>query len=317
MVAGAAISLAIGNRSIPVSVVVDALLAYDPDIAEHLVVRELRLPRTVLGLLAGAGLSVAGVLMQALTRNPLAEPGILGVNAGAAFAVVFGSWALGLRDIGAWVWLALLGAIVSSVVVYALGSAGRGKPGPVRLVLAGAAVTALMFALTRAVVLVDQASLEMYRFWVAGSLSGRTLDVATTILPFVVVGMLVAFGVTRPLNSLSLGDETARALGLRVGLTKASTGAAVMLLAGAAVAAVGPIVFVGLVVPHAVRWAFGPDQRWLVPAAALAGPAILLVSDVIGRVIVRPGELQAGIVMAAIGGPIFIAIARRMRGETL
>ena len=174
-----------------------------------------------------------------------------------------------------------------------------------------------MFALTRAVVLVDQASLEMYRFWVAGSLSGRELAVATTILPFVAVGMLVALGVTRPLNSLSLGDETARALGLRVGLTRASTGIAVMLLAGASVAAVGPIIFVGLVVPHAVRWAFGPDQRWLVPAAAVAGPALLLTSDVVGRVIVRPGELQAGIVMAAIGGPIFIAIARRMRGESL
>lgn len=311
------LSLAVGNRPIPTTTVVDAVFDYDPTLADHLVVRELRVARTALGLLTGAALAVAGVLMQGITRNPLAEPGLLGVNAGAAFAIVAGSWLFGLTDVGRWVWLALLGAVASSVLVYVLGSVGRGHPSPVRLVLAGAAVSALMFSLTRAITLIDQATLEQYRFWVVGSLTGRDLTVAGDIFPFVTVGLIVAFAVAGPLNAIALGEESATSLGARVGRIRLATAAAVMLLAGAAVAAVGPVVFVGLVVPHLVRGMFGPDQRWLVPAAALAGGALLLISDVVGRLVVHPAELQVGIVMAAIGGPVFIFTVRRMRGASL
>lgn len=312
-----AASLAIGSRTVPFESVIGALLDFDPVSADQAVVRQLRLPRTLVGLLAGAALPIAGALMQALTRNLLAGPGLLGINSGAALAVVLGSWLLGIADISMLVWLALVGAVVSMVVVYAVGSIGGSGTGPVRLALAGAAVTALMFALTRAVTLIDRASLEQYRFWVVGSLTGRDGEVVASIVPFIAVGTLIAFALTRSLNLLSMGEETARALGAQVGLTRAVAGLAIMLLAGAAVAGAGPILFVGLVIPHAARAMFGPDHRWLIPGAGLAGAALLLVSDTLGRVIAPPAEIQVGIVMAAIGGPAFVLVVRRMRELSL
>lgn len=306
-------SLAVGAKAIPLGHVIDAFTHYDPTNTDHLVVRELRVPRTIVGLLVGVALGVAGALMQAVTRNPLADPGILGVNAGASFAVVLGIWRLGTASIDTLVWFALAGAAVASVVVYLLGSLGRGGMTPVRLTLAGAALSALLFALTRAVTLLDQATLDQFRFWAVGSLTGRDTDVAWTTGGFVVVGVVIAGLLVLPLNALALGDESASGLGVKVGVTRLASGVAIVLLCGAAVAAVGPIAFIGLVVPHAVRAAVGPDQRWLLPGCALVGPLVLLACDTLGRVVARPGEVQVGIMTAAIGGPAFVFLTRRAR----
>ena len=307
------LSLAVGAKPIPLGPVVDALFAYDPTNTDHLVVRELRLPRTIVGLLVGGALGVAGALMQAVTRNPLADPGILGVNAGASFAVVLAIWWFGFTAVDDLVWFALVGAAVTSVVVYALGSIGRGGATPVRLALAGAALSALLFALTRAVTLLDTATLDQFRFWAVGSLSGRDAEIAWSVAPFIAVGLVMAVGVSRSLNAIGLGDDTATALGVKVHLTRGMSGIAIMLLCGAAVAAVGPIGFVGLVIPHTMRALFGPDQRWLVPGCAFGGAAFLLLCDTLGRVVARPSEVQVGIMTAAIGGPVFVVLVRRMR----
>jgi iron complex transport system permease protein len=306
-------SLAIGTKAIPLGQVIDAFTDYDATNSDHLVVRELRQPRTLVGLLVGAALGLAGAVMQAVTRNPLADPGLLGVNAGAAFAVVLAIWQFGSSDIGTLVWFAFGGAAAASVVVYLLGSLGRGGATPVRLALAGAALSALLFSLTRAVTLLDQATLDQFRFWAVGSLTGRDDQVARSVGPFIAIGGVLALGLTRPLNAIALGDDAAAGLGVKVGLTRVASGAAIVLLCGAAVAAVGPVGFVGLVVPHAVRAVVGPDQRWLLPGCALAGPVVLLLCDTAGRVIARPGEVQVGIMTAAIGGPAFVFLVRRAR----
>lgn len=306
-------SLAVGARSIPWSTVIEALFSYDPTITDHLIVRELRVPRTVLGILVGGSLGLAGALMQGVTRNPLADPGLLGVNAGAAFAVVLAIWWFGIGSVSTLVWFAFVGAAISSVVVYLLGSAGRGGATPVRLALAGAALAALLFALTRAVTLLDQATLDQFRFWVVGSLSVSSGDVASQVAPFAIVGSIVALGCSRPLNAMALGDDSARALGTRVHLTRLVSVVGITLLCGSAVAAAGPIAFVGLVVPHVARAWFGADQRWLLPASGLAGAALLLFCDSLGRVVARPSEVQVGIMTAAIGGPVFVLLVRRTR----
>ncbi len=306
------LSLAVGAKPIPIATVVESFTGFDGS-NDHLVVRELRLPRTLVGVLVGAALGMAGALMQAITRNPLADPGLLGVNAGASLAVVIGISVFGMGSLSAYVWLAFVGAMLTSVVVYALGSMGRGGATPVRLALAGAALSALLGALTSAVVLLDQATLDQFRFWVVGSLAGRDQDVLVQVLPFIVVGLVVGLGCARPLNALGLGEDTARALGTRVGWTRAATALSVTLLCGAATAACGPIGFIGLVVPLAARAVVGPDQRWLLPYSAVIGPIVLLVCDVVGRVIARPSEVQVGIMTAAIGGPAFVLLVRRVR----
>lgn len=307
------LSLLVGAKSIPSGAVVDALLRPDAAVTDHLIVRGLRVPRTVIGVAVGSALGVAGALMQGLTRNPLADPGLLGVTAGASFAVVIAIWAFSLSGVNTLVWFAFGGAAVASVVVYALGSVGRGGATPVRLALAGAAMNALLFALTRAVTLLDEATLDQFRFWAVGSLAGRSSEIAVDLVPFMAAGMGLALLVSRRLNAMALGDEMARALGVGMASTRLLTGLAVTLLCGTAVAAAGPIAFIGLVVPHVVRAWFGPDQRWLIPAAGLAGPTMLLFCDVVGRVVARPGEVQVGVMTAAIGGPAFVFLVRRNR----
>jgi iron complex transport system permease protein len=306
-------SLVVGSKPIPWSTVVDAFVSFTATNTDHLIVRELRVPRTAVGLLVGAALGTAGALMQGVTRNPLADPGLLGVNAGAAFAVVLAIWAFGVSSLLGLVWFAFLGAAVTSVVVYLLGTAGRGGATPVRLALAGAALAALLGSFTAAVTLLDRATLDQFRFWAVGSIAGRDTDVAWQLAPFIAVGLVVALAAARQLNALALGDETASALGTRVNVTRLVSVLGITLLCGAAVAAAGPIGFVGLVVPHVVRVWFGPDQRWLLPASALAGASFLLFCDTVGRVIARPGEVQVGIVTAAIGGPVFVILVRRTR----
>jgi len=308
----ALLSVWIGTRHIPVTATW-LLLWHNDGSAAAVIVHDLRIPRTLLGLLVGAALGLAGALMQALTRNPLADPGLLGVSTGAATAVVLGIVYLGLTSVTGYIWLAFAGAAVVSVLVYLLGTAGRGAATPERLVLAGAAVTAVLFAVTSAVLLLHPQAFGQFRFWDVGSLAGRQWDVLARLTPFFAAGTALALALARPLNALALGDDLGSALGARPARTRALGALAVTLLCGAATAAAGPIGFIGLTIPHAARLLVGPDQRWLLPYSMLLAPILLLGSDILGRVVIAPGELQVGVVTAFVGGPVFIALCRRRK----
>jgi ABC-type Fe3+-siderophore transport system permease subunit len=317
LIAACLASIAVGTRSIGLGDVWRSLFDSGLRSEEAVIVRQLRVPRTILGLLVGLALGVSGALMQGHTRNPLGDPGLLGVTAGASLAVVASIALLDISSPSGYVWFAFLGALAGTVLVYAIGSAGRGGATPVTLALAGAALSALLYGLVRAVLVSDQQTLDSFRFWVVGSLAGRGADVAWQVGPFVVLGLVLALANSPALNLLGLGEDIARGLGQRIWLARVVGLTAITLLCGAATAACGPIAFVGLVVPHAVRAVTGPDHRWLIPCSGLAGAALLLVADVIGRVVARPGELQVGIVLALIGAPFFIALVRRRRTATL
>jgi iron complex transport system permease protein len=309
----ALVSIAVGAKSIPLGSVLDALFDHDPSNNDHLIVRSLRVPRTIVGLLVGAALGAGGALMQGLTRNPLADPGILGVNAGAALFVVIGIYWFGLQSLLGYVWFAFIGAALASVVVYSLGSLGREGATPVKLALAGAALTAMLGSITTAILLMDVDTLDQFRFWNVGSLSGRTSTVALNVAPFILVGLLMAIASGPLLNGLALGDDVARGLGQRIGLSRIVGAVAIVLLCGAATAAAGPIVFVGLAVPHIARVITGPDYRWVIPYSIVLAPVLLLGSDIVGRVIARPGEVQVGIVTAVFGAPVFIFLVRQRK----
>ncbi len=303
-------SVAYGSKSIPLATVWDALWDYDASVDDHLIVRSLRVPRTILGLAVGAALGVAGAVKQGVTPNPLADPGILGIEAGASLAVVTGIYVFGIGSLTGYVWFAFAGAAVASVVVYVLGSLGRGGATPVKLALAGAAMASLLGSFTSAILLLDVATLDQYRFWVVGSLAGRDGQVAAQVLPFLAVGLLLAAGSARQLNVLALGDDVARSLGQRVQLARLTSAVAVILLCGAATAACGPIGFIGLTIPHIARAICGPDYRWILPWSVVLAPVLLLGADILGRIVARPGELQVGIVTALLGAPFFIALVR-------
>ncbi|MGI5281872.1 FecCD family ABC transporter permease [Nonomuraea polychroma] len=309
-------SVALGARSVPFSTVIDAFLAPDGS-NDHTVVRELRVPRTLLGIGVGATLGLAGALMQSLTRNPLADPGLLGINEGAALGVTLALGVFGLTDPAVYVWFAFGGAALASVMVYSLASAGRSGSSPVRLTLAGVALGMVATAIASAILRMDTQTFDRMRFWLTGSLAGQTADTLVRLAPFMVAGLVLGLSLARPLNMLALGDDAGKALGVAVGRTRVLTGVAVTLLCGAATAAAGPLWFVGLIVPHAVRALVGPDQRWVLPYSAVAAPVLLLGADVVGRLIARPGEVQVGIVWAVIGAPIFIMLARRKRVAAL
>ncbi|GAB3873069.1 iron chelate uptake ABC transporter family permease subunit [Kibdelosporangium lantanae] len=311
LVLGCLLSVWFGSKDIPFGSTWDVLWHNDGS-RDAAIIHSVRIPRTILGLLVGAALGVAGALMQALTRNPLADPGLLGVNAGAAAAVVAGIAFFGVTGVGGYVWFAFLGAGIAAVLVYVLGSAGRGVT-PDRLVLAGAAVSAVLFALIDAVLVLDPVTFNEFRFWDVGSLSGRGMDVVARLWPFITVGLVIALVLARPLNALALGDQAAKALGANIGATRVFGVISVTLLCGAATAAIGPIAFVGLAVPHAARLISGPDQRWVLPYSMVIAPVLLIGSDVFGRVINSPEELQVGIVTAFLGAPVFIALCRRRR----
>jgi iron complex transport system permease protein len=278
---------------------------------DAVIVLDLRLPRALLAVGVGAALGLAGALMQALTRNPLADPGLLGVNLGASTAVVIAIAYLGITAVTGYVWFAFAGAAAASVVVYVLGATGRAAASPDRLVLAGVAISAVLFAFDSVVLLLDPLAFDQFRFWTVGALAGRRADVLVQVAPFIVAGLLLALCLGRPLNALALGDEAGRALGARVGRTRVLAAVAVTLLSGAATAAAGPIAFVGLTVPHVARMIVGPDQRWVLPYSAVLAAILLLGADLAGRVVVAPDELQVGIVTAVVGAPVFIALCRR------
>jgi iron complex transport system permease protein len=308
----ALLSIVVGAKAIPLGDVVAGLLGDDGS-ESAAIVRELRVPRTLVGLAVGAALGLAGALMQALTRNPLADPGILGVEAGAAAAIVAAIGAFGLTEPRAYVWFAFIGAAVASVVVYVLGSRGRAGATPVRLALAGTAVAAALTAFTNGMTLLDPEAFDEFRHWSVGSLAGRDLEILEEVGPFLLAGALIALALARPLNALALGDDSGRALGARVGRTRALGALSITLLCGAATAVAGPIAFVGLTVPHMARAIVGADQRWVLAYSALLAPVLLLTADIVGRVVVAPAELEVGIVTALIGAPVFIALVRRKR----
>jgi len=307
------VSLAVGTRDIPLGVVFDAVFAPNLDITDHTVVRDLRVPRTVIGLLAGLALGVSGALMQGITRNPLADPGLLGVNAGSSLFVLIGISFFGVTASTGYVWFAFAGAAVATVVVYVIGSLGREGATPVKLALAGTALTAALTSLITIVLLSDGDAFDRYRFWSAGSLVARGLDAALPLVPFVLIGVILAAIAGRMLNALALGDDLARGLGQNLVTARIVCAVAVVALCGTATALAGPIVFVGLAVPHVARWFTGPDYRWIIAYSALLGPTLLVGADVLGRIVAKPGEIEAGLVVAFLGAPVLIALVRRVK----
>ena len=315
LLAGVAASLLVGSRGLAPDRVWELLWHPDGSL-ESAVVRGQRLPRTVLGLVVGAALGLAGAVMQALTRNPLADPGILGVNAGAALVVVAFVAVSGVTDIGAYVWFAGAGAGAAAATVYAVAGVGRPDSSPVRLALAGVAVSAALASLTSAVVLADQEAFNEFRFWVAGSLQGRGWSELGAVAPFLGVGLVLALSIAGALGVLMLGEDTARGLGVKVSRVRTLALLAVTALCGAATAAVGPIAFVGLAVPMVARALMGHDLRWISACSLALGALWLLTADVLARVL-APEEVAAGIVAALVGGPVFVLVARRRRVPAL
>lgn len=303
------VSIAIGAKPLSVDQVWHGLFD-DTGTFSDVVVGE-RLARTLLGLLAGVALGLSGAVLQALTRNPLADPGLLGINMGASAAVVTAVSFFGVTSLTGYVWFAFLGAAAVGVLVYVLG--GTRSATPVRLALAGTAISAALYGYLQAVMIMDNAALGKMRFWTVGSLVSADMSTIRQVLPFIAVGSVLALGLARPLNAMAMGDDTARALGANLNRTRALSMAAATLLCGAATAACGPIVFVGLMVPHVVRSFTGPDLRWILPFSAVLSPVLLLGADVLGRLVARPAEVQVGIVTAIIGGPVFIYLVRRRK----
>ncbi len=311
-------SLLIGSRTIPFLVAWEALRIPDPTNDAHLIIRSLRVPRTGLAILAGAALGLAGALMQALTRNALAEPGLLGINAGAAFGVVMGLLFLPNLTVWNYVWFSFLGAGVSGVLVALLGRAHSARTDPLRLLLAGAGLSVLLGSATGLIILNAPSSLfDSFRLWAAGSIDGRDIDSIAVLFPFLAVGVLSAILISGSLNALALGPETGEALGVRPAVVWGVCCIAIVLLTGSATAAVGPIAFVGLVAPHIARAICGPDHRWIVIFSPLLASILLLVSDILGRIIARPEEIAAGIIVTLLGGPVFLLIVRRFQVSKL
>lgn len=304
-------SLALGYTDIALTTLVDAFFAYDPGSTQHLILRTERLSRAVIAALVGASLAVAGALMQTLTRNALAAPSILGINAGAMFFVVVASTWFALHTPLAFVWAAFLGAGVAALLVYLLGRQGQQGVSPVRVVLAGVAITALFVSFAQGLLIVNQERFESILFWLAGSVSGRGLEMVTPLLPLFFGAAILCAALTRQLNVLALDDEVVKGLGQRSGRVKLLAGVAVIVLAGGSVAVAGMIGFVGLIVPHMVRSLFGRDHRWVLPGCALLGAGLLLVADTLARFLMPPEEVPVGVMTALLGTPFFLYLARR------
>jgi len=311
----ALLSLALGANALSPRLVLDTLAGGGTDESRFVVIEQ-RLPRTLVGAVVGVGLGGAGALMQALTRNPLADPGILGVNAGAAAAVAVAVVFFGVVEIGQYVWFAFGGALVLTAVVSVLGSAGRVRADPVRLTLAGLAVGAVLSGVTTGLTLTNPDAFERLLGWSAGSLVGRGLDGLAPVAPLVALGAMLALVVAPALNAVALGDDTAVSQGVHLARTRLLSLAAITLLAGTATALAGPISFVGLMIPHVVRWGIGVDHRRIVVGSMLVAPVLVLVSDVVGRVLVSPSEMPVGIVTAFVGAPVLVVLVRRRRGAT-
>lgn len=306
----------VGARDVPLDVVWETLFGTSAD-QEAETVLSLRIPRTVLGLLAGAALGVAGALIQAVTRNPLADPGILGVNSGSAFAVAIAVGVFGITSPPSYLWFAFGGALATTIVVYLIGSAGNGPVSPARITLAGVAIGAVLAGITSAMVLADPTGFNAMRAWEAGSIADRGWGTVVVAAPYLAAGLVLALLLGRPLNAVALGDDLARSLGSSVLRTRVLAIAAITLLCGTATAMAGPIAFVGLMIPHVARWIVGPDQRWIIAYSVLLAPVLVLAADVLGRVLLRTGEVPVGIVTAFLGAPVLVVLVRRQRASAL
>jgi iron complex transport system permease protein len=311
----AAASVAFGSRVVSLHEVVSAFTGAEDGIAQAAV--RGRIPRTILALLVGATLGLAGTVLQAITRNPLADPQVLGITSGASVFVVAGIAFVGLSSAMAYIWVAIAGSALAATFVYTIGSLGRGGPTPLKLALAGAATSAAFTALTSAILLPRIEVMDDFRFWEVGGVGGATYAKLTLVAPFLAVGALICFACARGLNALALGDDVAAGLGERVARTRLLAAVGAFVLCGAATAVAGPIGFVGLVVPHAGRLLVGVDHRWLLPCSALIGATLLTAADVVGRVVARPSEVDVGVLTALIGAPFFIAIVRRLKVRSL
>ena len=306
-------SLIFGHIPVSLEMLANSLVDYDPGSLEHLVIHTERFSRTVTSMIVGAGLAIAGALMQTLTRNPLASPGILGINAGAMFFVVVGATLLSLTSPSQLVWAAFTGADTAAVLVYFLGQEAGRDVSPVRTVLAGVAVTALFVSFAQGLLILNQDRFESILFWLAGSVSGRELDAIVPLLPLFGGALILALLLSRQLNLLGLDDEVIRGLGLRVGQVRLLIGLVVIVLAGTSVAMAGLIGFVGLIVPHMARGLFGTDHRWLLPVSAIIGATLLLAADTIARLVIPPQEIPVGVMTALLGTPLFLHLARHVR----
>lgn len=304
--------LAVGSRALPLAEVFAALRVHDETDAA-IIVWEQRIPRTLLGVLVGAALGVGGVLAQGITRNPLADPALLGISAGAALAIVLGSFLFGITTLAPQIVAATIGAAVVGGGVLTLAGSGRTRLAPTGLALVGMSMSALIVAVISVLVLLDAETLDEYRFWLVGALAGRGSPTLTTVTPVLLTGLLLTVVAVRGLDALALGDDVARGLGVRVGRARLAAGFGVILLTATAVAATGPIAFVGLVVPHVARAITGARHGWLLPYAAVLGATLLVASDVVGRVVARPNELQVGVVTALVGAPLALFLLRRSR----
>ncbi|MEM7800756.1 MAG: iron ABC transporter permease [Chloroflexota bacterium] len=310
LVFGLAVSITLGAAEIEVSTVFASIFQYDETLFDHLIIRTVRLPRIIAGVIIGAALAVAGAIMQGLTANPLASPGILGINAGASLAVVLGVYFLGSPPLLTYALLAITGAGAAAVIVYTLGSVGRGGTTPVKLTLAGVIFTAFTSAFTTAILVLDRQTFDQIRFWTVGSIAGRDWEIIMWMTPFIAVGIIGALLMSRQITTISLGQDIAKGLGQNTGRVRAISAVMVILLAGASVGIAGPVGFVGLVIPHVVRTICGVDYRWIIPYAAVAGGILIVVADSIGRIILRPQEVPIGVMLAFVGAPFFIYLAR-------
>lgn len=312
MVALAALmSLRFGSLELTTSDAWNAVFNYDAEVYEQVIVRELRVPRTLIALAVGGALAIAGTVMQGVTRNPLAGPSILGVSAGASFGVTTAIYLLGISTPAQFVWFAFPGAAIASIVVFTVASAGRGGATPVRLALSGVVVSALLSAWTSTLLLLSEETMDLVRFWSVGSVAGRSLDVLWDVLPIMAPAAIACLFLGHQLNVLSMGDESARGLGMNTTRVRLISSALVVILTGAAVSVAGPIGFVGLATPHIARSIVGADYRWVLPYSLLLGSLLLVLADTAGRLLTRPSEIQVGVVMAFIGAPFLIALARR------
>ncbi|WP_230660951.1 FecCD family ABC transporter permease [Psychrobacter sp. I-STPA10] len=305
------LSLCVGQDFISPMVALQALTNHDPLNIEHVIVTTTRLSRSIIAMVVGACLAVAGTLMQALTRNPLASPSIFGINAGAMFSIVLFSMLFKITAIEQYMWLALLGAFVSGAMVYFIGTMGSGRLNTLSIVLAGAAITALFSSFTQALLIIDQEGLDSILFWLAGSVANRQLDMLWSLLPYMSVAMVVALLLAIPINILMAGEDIAKGLGQRTALVQLTMGLIITVLAGCSVAIAGSIAFVGLIVPHIVRRILSPSHQWLIPGCIIFGASLLLLADIIARVIIFPQEIPIGVMTALLGAPLFIYLIRR------
>ena len=303
-------SITVGAADITPQTVYDALFQFDDTEFDHLIIQTVRLPRVLSGAIVGASLAVAGALMQGLTRNPLADSGILGINSGAAFAVVLAVFILGSPPLSVYAFFGFIGAGIAAALVYVLGSMGRGGATPLKLTLAGIILTAFVSSFTTAILIGDQETLDKIRFWTAGSLAGREMPLLLQTAPYMIVGLVGAVFISRQITTISLGEDVAKGLGQNTLWVKIIAAIIVVLLAGGGVALAGPIGFVGLIVPHIVRFIVGEDYRWIIPYTAIIGAVLVTIADAGARIVIRPQELPVGVVMAALGAPFFIWLAR-------